>query len=112
MKELDLTNVGSGVAVELFKHEMDRISANIADVNTKPDASRKITLTFEFKPDAARDEVKVHISAKSTLVPVKSYSKTAYFGKKNGKPTLLDQDEKQTELFDDSVSKLGVKKNG
>lgn len=111
MKEITLDNAGNGVAVELFKHEMDRVANNIADVNTKPDATRKITLTFEFKPDASRDEVKMHISAKSTLVPVKSYSRTAHFGKKNGKPTLLDQDEKQTELFDDSVSKLEVKKN-
>jgi len=109
MKETSLENIADGVAVELFAHEMKKLAKNIADPNTKPTSKRTITLTFEFAPDDAREEVHCHVSAKTKLVPTKGHSKTVHMGKRNGEPTLFGQDTKQMNMFDDGVSKIETK---
>lgn len=109
MKEISLENIADGVAKELFTHELNKVANNIADANAGATAKRSITLKFDFAPDEEREEVKVTVSAKTSLAPIKSYTKTAYTGKRNGKPTLYSGDTKQTDMFDENVTGLAKK---
>lgn len=109
MKPIGLDNIADGVASELFMHELDKVAANIVDQNAGATAKRSITLTFSFAPDEDREEVKVTVSAKTSLAPIKSYTKTSYVGKKNSKPALFSGDTKQIDMFDNGVSKIEKK---
>ena len=50
LKKVDLNTVGGGAAPELFMRELEKIAENITDLNTDASATRKITMTFVFKP--------------------------------------------------------------
>lgn len=106
VKKADLTTIASGVANELFARELERVAANIDDVNTSPVTKRKITLTFEFTPDDDRREAKLLVTSKSTLAPVKGFSQTVWCGKPNGKPTIMSRDEDQLDIFDKDVEPI------
>lgn len=95
LKEVTLTNLVGGAAVEIFQRELGVVSKNIADPNTDKKKSRKITLTVTITPSENSDEVAMSVSAKSTLASVKPASKTIYMGKINGVPTLVGQDPVQ-----------------
>ena len=110
MKVTTLDNIADGIATELFKHELQKVADNIADVNTGATQKRKITLTFEFTPSENRDEAKVVVASKATLAPVKAYQKTIYCGKNNGKAAIYSQDTKQIDMFDEDVTSLGKKR--
>lgn len=99
MKKATLENIADGVAKELFAHELDKVMANIADVNTAATSKRQITLVFEFTPDEAREEVRVSVNSKSKLAQVKGYVKTLFSGKQDGKFSLFGQDTKQIDMF-------------
>lgn len=101
MKEVTIENIADGVAPELFGHELAKVAANICDQNTKAKAKRQIVLTFTFEPDEEREETRVTVECKSKLATIKPYSKTAFIGKRNGKPTVYAQDERQTDMFDE-----------
>lgn len=112
MKETNLETIADGVAAELFKHELGKVTQNIMDANTGALTKRKIVLEFVFAPDESREEVKITVSSKSTIAQVKSYTKTAHMGKKNGKATLYQADTKQIDMFDENVSGLEAKRAG
>lgn len=98
LKKLGLTTIANGVAEELFERELREVAKNIDDVNTSPDASRKITLTVTLKPDLERREVKATVEVKSQLAPTKPASATIFCGKVDGRPTLLGRDPDQMEM--------------
>lgn len=109
--EVSLDTIADGVALELFKHEMKNVCDNIKDPNTAAMGKRKITMTFEFSPDAEREEVRCNVSVKSALEPIKGYNKTLYTGTKNGQNTLYAHDTKQISMFDQEVSPIGEARN-
>lgn len=107
MKAVTLETIADGVAQELFKRELVKVSENIADINTRSGAKRTITMTFTFQPDEERDEVKIIVGAKSNVAPVKPYAKTAYLGTNDGKPAMYHSDQKQMEFNTEGVTPLG-----
>ena len=50
-----IMSMARGAFEERVDYEMDKVIQNILDPNTKATAKRKITLTIELTPDAARD---------------------------------------------------------
>lgn len=50
MQEVPVTlvSIGGGAAVELFDIELERVLANIKDVNTDPKTRRRITLVVDI----------------------------------------------------------------
>lgn len=72
--KLNLAEMAQGAFMEQFHRELGRVLANIADPNTDPKKTRKLTLTMTLKPDENRDVVAVETQSKSTLVPAKSLS--------------------------------------
>lgn len=69
IKRESILSMAQGAIEEKVDYEVSRVIDNIMDVNTKPDATRKIVITLEFKPDAERRHIGISASAKSTLVP-------------------------------------------
>jgi hypothetical protein len=102
IKQVSLESIADGVASELFSYEIQKIARNIADKNTAPIAARSLTLKFDFKPDESREEVKVTVSAKTSLAPVKGYTKTIFTGQKDRQPALFSHDTKQIDMFTDN----------
>lgn len=106
LKEVNLSTIAEGAAVELFQHELEKVANNIADQNTEAKAKRKIVLTFDFEPDNNREEVVVSVSSKITTAGIKGHSKTSFLGKMNGKPGIFAHDTKQLNMFDPSVAQM------
>lgn len=74
LKRESILSMAQGAIEEKVDYEVSRVIDNILDLNTKPDAKRKITITLEFSPDAERKHIAVSASAKSTLVPTANVS--------------------------------------
>ena len=64
-----ILRMASGAIEERVDYEVSRVIDNILDLNTKPDAKRKITITLVFQPDSERKHIAIQAEAKSTLVP-------------------------------------------
>lgn len=50
-KEITLANLDGGALMELATAEFHKICANVADPNVRTDATRKMTINIEVKPD-------------------------------------------------------------
>ena len=69
LKRDSILRMAAGAIEEKVDYEVSRVIDNILDLNTKPDAKRKVTITLEFLPDAERKHITIAATAKSTLVP-------------------------------------------
>jgi len=69
LKRDSILRMAAGAIEEKVDYEVTRVIDNILDLNTKPDAKRKITITLVFQPDAERKHIAIQAEAKSTLVP-------------------------------------------
>ena len=107
LETLSLKNVAKGAVPEIFQRELEIVLQNINDTNTYAVEKRKITLEFEFKPNAERDVVDVTVLAKSKLVGVKAATGTAYCG--GGK--MYSRDPNQMEMNLSNVTQMEKKEN-
>jgi hypothetical protein len=90
--EVSLGSIGNGAASELFQRELEAVLKNMQDVNTKHDAKRKITLSFIFAADEARETCSATIKCESKLAPVKPLLVTAHMTEgKDGETTLVQR---------------------
>ena len=69
LKRDSILRMAAGAIEEKVDYEVSRVIDNILDLNSKPDAKRKVTITLEFLPDAERKHITIAATAKSTLVP-------------------------------------------
>lgn len=68
-QQKSILQMARGAIQERADYEMSRILDNILDANTPPTAKRKLTITLELKPDDARQNISVSVTAKSALAP-------------------------------------------
>lgn len=73
-----IIEMARGAIMERVDLETARVVDNIADINTKATARRKITITIEFVPDDTRQNIQVSATAKSTLAPTVPVSTSLY----------------------------------
>ncbi len=73
-----IIEMARGAIMERVDLETARVVDNIADINTKATAKRKITITIEFVPDDTRQNIQVSATAKSTLAPTVPVSTSLY----------------------------------
>ncbi|PFP88698.1 replication terminator protein [Bacillus cereus] len=66
---IDLNSFADGALAEQFDREFERVTENMADLNTDPTKPRKITVTLTFKGDKKRDVWACAVQSKSTIVP-------------------------------------------
>ena len=74
MDKSSILRMAAGAIEEKVDYEVTRVIDNILDLNTKPDAKRKITITLEFSPDSERKHIGLNVTAKATLVPTAATS--------------------------------------
>ena len=68
MDSKSILEMSQGAILERVNYEMGKVIDNILDLNTKPDAKRKLTISLELTPSADRKTITVKTTAKSTLV--------------------------------------------
>lgn len=97
---LSIANICSGAVSEIFQRELDRVLANIADVNTPADKKRKIQLTFIIKPYEDRTGAEIEFGCSSQLAPVETVEGRIFLGRRDGRLVAVPHDPRQPELFD------------
>lgn len=97
--ELNIGNICGGAVPEVFDREVREILENIADLNTKPEAKRQITLTFDFAPGPDRKSAIVSFTCKSKQVGVQPKAGTIFFSKRLGQIHAYTEDPRQDRLF-------------
>lgn len=69
LNRVSILEMSKGAILERVDYEMGKVLDNILDINTKPAAKRKITVTLELVPSSDRSTITVQTTAKCTLVP-------------------------------------------
>jgi len=95
-----LYTLAGGALGELFDREMERVSADILDLNTEADAVRTITIKVKIKPDQNRGFGACGVFISSTLGAPKGVASTMFFGRKSGRAIAVENTPEQKELFD------------
>ena len=100
---VNLGNICGGAVEEVFQKELAGVLENIGDVNTAPEAKRKMTLEFNFEPFPDRSGAKVTFSCKSKVVPVESVSGTMFLQRRGTAMVAVPHDPKQARLFQPQI---------
>lgn len=101
-EEVSLSNICGGAVEEVFQREFASILENIADVNTKAEAKRKITLEFTISPFEDRSGAQVTFHCKSKTVPIDAVKGTVFLQRKGLMMVAVPHDPKQSRLFEGS----------
>lgn len=96
---ITLTSICNGAVPEVFEREVAEVYANIHDVNTDPQKSRKLTIEFTFKPLSDRSSADVSFICKKTLVSVAAVKSRVFFSPQNGELKAYGYDLRQGQLF-------------
>ncbi len=100
MESVTLDTIGGGVVLELFGEELARVLANIADPNTDTKTKREIHIKVSFQPKKDREVADVDIKCSSKLAGIVTVSTQLFMGKQHGKLIAVENDPRQTGLFD------------
>lgn len=79
-----ILQMARGAIEERVDLEMSKIIDNILDPNTQATAKRKLTLTFELKPDDARQTISIASTVKSNLVPTNPVATSLFITGEDG----------------------------
>ena len=90
MGNANLLEVARGAIGERLDYELSKVVDNIADLNTKADAVRKITLTLSLKPDSERQNIKMSTQVKSTLTPTNNIESALYLTESDEGKALVE----------------------
>ena len=99
-EDVTLSNLCGGAVEEVFQKEWSSVLANIADVNTKPDAKRKVTLEFTIEPFEDRSGAQVTFACKSKTVPTQEVKGTVFLQRRGLVMVAVPHDPKQLRFFD------------
>ena len=69
MKHVDLEKFANGAFSAQVNRAIEEVTENIQNPNTDSGATRKITVTIAFKPNAERNFVATAVQTKTTLAP-------------------------------------------
>lgn len=110
-QEVSLSNLCGGAIEEVFQREFAAVLANIADVNTNPEAKRKINLEFTIAPFVDRSGAQVTFACKSKTIPVEAVKGTVFLQRRGLVMVAVPHDPKQIRLFDPKAEPLNDKRN-
>lgn len=108
MKNLTLALLAKSAAGELFDAELQKVLANIADVNTKQGAWRELSLKLRLRPVSANREenqMVVEVGAPKLAGPELKPS-VVYVGRVEGKLVALSNDPTQMQMFDPETGEV------
>lgn len=98
-KEVTLETVCEGAAGELFSRALLEVLDNIQDVNTDPEAIRKISLIFTFEPSEDRAASTITLKCDVKHASVASIGSSLFITKEQGVRKAYANSMKQTPLF-------------
>jgi hypothetical protein len=110
-EQVTLGNLCGGAIEEVFQRELQAVLANIADVNTDPEAKRKITLEFVISPFEDRSGAQITFGCKSKTVAVEAVKGTVFLQRKGLVMVAIPHDPKQSRLFDGKSAAANDKKD-
>jgi hypothetical protein len=110
-EEVSLSNLCGGAIEEVFQREFAQVLANIADVNTNPEAKRKISLEFTITPFEDRSGAQITFACKSKTVPVEAVKGTVFLQRRGLVMVAVPHDPQQARLFDSKSAAAGDKTN-
>lgn len=97
---VSLENLGRGAAVELFDDGLQKVLANINDLNTSAKTTRQVTLKVTIKPSENRDIAEVAIECVPKLAPVAPVGTRIAIGKTlSGKVEAREWNNPQADMF-------------
>src|ERR1700683_610649 len=108
-EQVSLGNLCNGAIEEVFQREFATVLANIGDVNTDPEAKRKITLEFTLEPFADRSGAEVTFACKSKTIPVNCVKGTVFLQRKGLVMVAIPTDPRQGRMFDGQLPGAGDK---
>jgi len=77
---IDLTTVNDGAMMEGFGIELQKVLANIADINTPATATRSVTLTLILKPHSDRVVIESEVKCSSKIADIETHKAKIYLG--------------------------------
>lgn len=95
---LSIDNMANGAAYEMIGEAFKRLAANIADPNTEPTQTRKITLTIVAKPYKDRSGAELSVKVENKLAGLRPADGTMYIAKRNGEFLAFGRDTRQDAL--------------
>lgn len=109
-ESMTLSNICGGGVEEVFQREWSKVLENIADINTDPEAKRKISLEFTIAPFEDRSGAQVTFFCKSKTIPVDAVKGTVFLQRRGLVMVAVPHDPKQTRLsFDGKAAAAGDK---
>jgi hypothetical protein len=108
-KEINLDNLDGGGLMELASREFHKICDNIADPNVRTEATRKMVISIEVKPDRKGQSADIAYSVKSTLAGPDKAKTTAFIAMAPGSSdiSLFGVDVRQADLFPEGEQQPG-----
>ena len=95
-----IMTIAGGAVIELFDRELEKVTADILDLNSKATAKRIITITVEVSPEEDRNKAEVSVTVASRLGQPKAVGTLIFLGKRAGKAIAVENVASQKPLFD------------
>ena len=86
-----ILEAGRNKIMELADYELEKVMANINDINTDPKKKRKITIELTFAPSEDRKQIVMTSQVKSKVEPTKPTETTLF--------NVLAKDDETGEIF-------------
>lgn len=100
-KKVNLSNLGGGELAELANRELTRICENIADPNSRTDATRKLSISIAVKPDKKGQTAEITYKVESKIPGPEPAKTTAFIAmdKETREISLYGMDIRQQDMF-------------
>lgn len=109
---ITLDNIGGGAASEMFADSLKKVIENIVNPNTKPDATRTITLKMKVKPDKKqRTLCTVELSCVESLAASLPFETAMFVGVGDEGAEASEYAPQQSTLFDQGEGEQQRKRN-
>lgn len=99
-EKIALHTIAGGALEELFERELDKITADILDLNNEATAVREITIKIKVKPDENRNFGSVAITVDSKTGSAKAVGSVFSFGRQGNRAVAAEFEPSQKPMFD------------
>lgn len=97
---IDFATINDGAMIEGFGIELQKVLANIADINTPATATRAVILQLILKPHSDRTVIETEFKCGSKIAAIETHKAKIYMGVTEGGDLIaFDADPRQMILF-------------
>lgn len=95
LTKIKLDTLAGGAVVERFEEQMQRVIANIDDMNTSAKAPREIVIKIKILPDGDRRSASFIVETKAILAEMEGVSGRIFMSRKGQDFTCYENDPDQ-----------------